>query len=110
LAKFCGFEILRCGFEFLQSLGARLPIVGFSSQVEQHFGILEIGFEGVEERHFALDESLLSQNLFGGFPILPQVRPGRLGFERIETPAQRSEVKDASGARRIGRAACAIDL
>jgi hypothetical protein len=98
------------GFELLRSLCARLPIVRFTSQVEQHFGILEIGFERIEESDLALDDSLLSQDLFGGLPILPQVGSGRLGLERFEALAQRSGVKDASGARRIGCAACAIDL
>jgi hypothetical protein len=110
LAKFRVRQLSRGGFEFLRSFCARLPVVGFSSQVEQHFGILEIGSEGVEESDFALDESLLAQNFFGSLSIFPKIRPGCLGFERVEALAQCSAVKDASGARRIERAACAIDL
>jgi hypothetical protein len=109
LAKFGIFQILCGGIELLGGLCACLRVVSFTSQVEQHFGILEIGFERIEESDLALDDSLFSQDLFGGLPILPQVGPGRLGFERIETLAQRSDVKDASGARRIWRAAYAID-
>ena len=71
-------------------------IVDFGSQVEQHFRFLEIAFEGVEESDFTLDEPLLSQDLFRGFPILPEVGTGGLGLERFEALAQGSAVKDAS--------------
>jgi hypothetical protein len=69
-----------------------------------------MGFERIEESDLALHDSLLAQDLFGGLPILPEVGSGGLGLERIEALAQRSGVKDASGARRIGCAARAIDL
>ena len=98
------------GFELFRSFFTGLLVIGFSSEVEQYFGILEIGSEGVEEPHFALDESLFAENLFGGIPVVPEIGPGCLGLERIEALAQRSDVKDASGVHRIESATCAIDL
>jgi len=110
LAKFCVHEILCGGLELLRSFCARLLIVGFTSQVEQHFGIFEVGFERIEEGDLALHDPFLPQDLFGGLPILPQIGPGRFGLERVEALAQCSNVKDASGAHRTGCAACAFDL
>jgi hypothetical protein len=108
-AQLGGLELALGAVDLLGRLLERLRVLRLGREIEQHGRVLEARLERVEEADLALDAALLAQQRLGRAAILPEIRPRGLGLERLEALAERGKVKDASGARRSGRAACAAD-
>ena len=61
----------------LGGLDTGIRVIGLDGQIEEYLGVIEGGLESVEVRDLALEDALVTQQLLGLLPGVPEIRASR---------------------------------